>query len=254
MPKPAVIRFDSHDTHPDDLQILPEIPPAELESGTPIQRGIEYFADAGLGLTSGVWDCTPMVTRMGPYPMHEFMIVLAGSVTIRDEAGNDTTIKSGESFILPKGLVCQWRQSEYMRKFYVIFEDPSGAAPADPSSLRVLKADPRCPLQPSPPPAKEMLLSEIPTQQGHNWFEDPTGQWSVGIWGSTPYRRKAIPFPRHELMHLLEGAVTLTDPDLGSQTFTAGDTFFVPMGANVEWHNPQPVKKYYSIFIPKGSA
>jgi uncharacterized cupin superfamily protein len=249
--KPAVIRFDSHDTHPDDLLVWPEIPASDLESGNPRQRGVEYFSDAKRGLTSGVWDCTPMVTHMGPYPVHEFMIVLAGAVTIRDAKGQDTTIKAGEAFILPKGFVCQWRQSEYMRKFYVIFDDPSATAPKDPASLKVLKIDVNRDLQPSPPPAKDILLSDVPTQFGHNWFEDPTGQWTTGVWGSTPYRRKAMPFPRHELMHLLEGSVTLTDPDLGAQTFKAGDTFFVPMGANVEWHNPEPVKKYYSIFIPK---
>jgi uncharacterized cupin superfamily protein len=249
--KPAVIRFDSHDTNPDDLQVWPQIPPASLESGTPRQRGVEYFSDEKIGLTSGVWDCTPMTGHMGPYPVHEFMIVLAGSVTIRDAKGKDTTIRAGESFILPKGFVCQWRQSEYMRKFYVIFDDASGTAPKDAAALNVLKIDTNHGLGPSPSPAPELLLSESPTQYGHNWFEDPTEQWTTGVWGSTPYRRKAIPFPRHELMHLLEGEVTLTDPDLGAQHFKAGDTFFVPMGANVEWHNKVPVKKYYSIFIPK---
>lgn len=252
MSKPAVIRFDRHDSNPDALPVWPQIPASDLEAGTPRQRGIEYFADAKNGLTSGVWDCTPMTGKMGPYPVHEFMIVLAGSVTIRDAGGKDTTIRAGESFILPKGFVCQWRQSEYMRKFYVIFDDASGAAAQDPAALDVLKIDADHDLGPSPSPAPELLLSETPTQYGHEWFEDPTEQWTTGVWGSTPYRRKAIPFPRHELMHLLEGEVTLTDPDLGAQTFRAGDTFFVPLGANVEWHNKVPVKKYYSIFVPKG--
>jgi uncharacterized cupin superfamily protein len=249
--KPAVIRFDRHDTNADQMPVLPAISPADLDAGTPVQRGVEYFNDGKLGLNAGVWDCTPMTTKMGPYPFHEFMILLEGAVTIREPGGKETTIKAGESFILPKGLVCQWHQTGYVRKFYVIFEDPSGTAPKDPAALQVLKIDTNHGLGPSPSPAPELLLSESPTQYGRNWFEDPTEQWTTGVWGSTPYRRKAIPFPRHELMHLLEGEVTLTDPDLGAQTFKAGDTFFVPLGANVEWHNKVPVKKYYSIFIPK---
>jgi uncharacterized cupin superfamily protein len=251
--KPSVIKFARHDTNADQMPVLPVISPADLEAGTPVQRGVEYFNDTTLGLNSGVWDCTPMTTRMGPYPFHEFMILLEGSVTIREASGRETVINAGESFILPKDLVCQWHQTGYVRKFYVIFEDPSGTAPRDPASLKVLKIDTNHDLQPSPPTAKDILLSDVPTQFGHNWFEDPTGQWTTGVWGSTPYRRKAMPFPRHELMHLLEGSVTLTDPDLGAQTFTAGDTFFVPKGANVEWYNPVPVKKLYSIFIPKNA-
>ncbi|MBL8710459.1 MAG: DUF861 domain-containing protein [Rhodospirillaceae bacterium] len=251
MSTPSVIKYSRHDGTADRLQRWPDIPASELESGSPVQRGLEYFGDQKLGLTSGIWDCTPMVTHMGPYPVHEFMIVLEGSVTIRDAGGRDTTISAGESFILPKGFVCQWRQSEYMKKFYVIFDDPSGTAAADPGALRILKLDADHDLRPSPPPAADLLIGPAPEQYGHEWYEDPTGQWTVGVWGSSPYRRKAMPFPRHELMHLLSGSVTLTDPALGAQRFAAGDTFFVPMGANVEWHSTEPVRKLYSIFIPK---
>jgi uncharacterized cupin superfamily protein len=83
------------------------------------------------------------------------------------------------------------------------------------------------------------------------WFEDLTGQWTVGVWDATPYERKVSPFPRHELMHLLEGSVTLTDGQGDAQTFTAGDTFFVPMGAPCGWKNAEYVRKIYCIFQPR---
>ena len=164
-----------------------------------------------------------MTEKFGPYPVNEYMIVLEGAVTII-EKDRRTTIKAGENFILPKGLPCQWHQDGYMRKFFVIFDDPSGMAPADPEALSVLRPDPRADLSPSAGPAPELLLSGTPQQRDRRYFADPTGQMTVGVWSSTPYHRKTIPFPRHELMHILEGEVTITEDGQPPRTFKAGDT------------------------------
>jgi uncharacterized cupin superfamily protein len=247
----GVIRFALNGQRHEGLGVWPEIPAAEIETGAPVQRGIEYFSDPGIGLSAGVWDCTAFIGKMGPYPVNEFMIVLEGAVTMVAEDGSSTTVSAGESFIIPKGTVCQWRQDGYMKKYYVIFDDASGADPAKASAQGVLKIDPSLSREPSPPPAADLLIGPSPRQSGRNWFEDASGQWSVGVWDSTPYRRKAVPFPRHELMHLLEGSVTLSDPNGWSETYRAGETFFVPMGANVEWLSTGYVRKYYCIMIPK---
>ena len=76
----------------------------------------------------------------------------------------------------------------------------------------------------------------------------------MGVWDTTAYCRKLIPFPRHELMHILEGAVTLTDGDGNHQTFKAGDTFFVPLGAICDWRCEGYVRKIYCIFQPRAVA
>ncbi len=251
MGKDGVIKFAANGLQGEGLAPWPPIPAEELESGNPVQRGIEYFSDPAIGLTAGVWDCTAFTTRMAPYPVNEFMIVLEGGVTMVEPGGRETKIGAGEAFLIPKGTMCQWLQPGYMKKYYVIFDDASGADPAKASAQRVMKIDVDEPREPSPSPAPELLLTASPTQTGRNWFEDATGQWTMGVWDSTPYRRKAIPFPRHELMHLLEGAVTLSTPEGWRETYRAGDTFFVPMGANVEWLSTEYVKKYYCIMIPK---
>ncbi|MGL4527977.1 MAG: cupin domain-containing protein, partial [Aestuariivirga sp.] len=82
-------------------------------------------------------------------------------------------------------------------------------------------------------------------------FEDATGQLSIGVWDTTGYRRKLIDFPRHELMHLLEGSVTFTDDAGRSQTFQAGDTFFVPLGTPNAWTSEGFLRKIFVIFQPK---
>ena len=232
----------------------PEIAADELESGTPVQHGHEYLNDAERGLTAGVWDCTAFTSKMGPYPVNEFMILLEGAVTIVEENGRRTTVRAGESFILPKGLRCQWLQTGYVRKYYVIFNDASELTPENPATLGVLRPEPKGELAPSSPPGADMLLSAVPRQWTHEWFKDMTGQWTVGVWQTTPYHRKQIPFPRHELMHILEGAVTLTDGAGVAHRFAAGDTFFVPMGALCDWKSTVDLRKIYCIFQPKAVA
>ena len=194
-----------------------------------------------------------MTTKMAPYPVNEFMLVLEGAVTIVEANGRATTVEAGRSFILPKGLPCVWQQTGYLRKFYVIFDDPSGLVPANPGALSVILPDVAAPLAPlavDPAP----IVGQLPVQHSRSWFTDLTGQWTVGVWDATPYERKVSPSGRYELMHLLEGSVTLTDGQGGSQSFKAGDSFLVPLGAPNGWRSTEYVRKIYCIFQPKTAA
>lgn len=253
MTVPQIARFEPHGPAGKGLARLEDIPPEVLTAGKPVQHGHSYLEVPEIGLSAGVWDCTAMTTRMGPYPVNEFMLVLEGEVTIVEASGRETTVSAGQSFILPKGLECSWKQAGYMRKFYVIFDDASGLAAADPAALSVILPDPGTPLAPIPvDPA--LILGALPTQQAKSWHTDPTGQWTVGTWDATPYARKVVPSNRYELMHLLEGSVTLEDGQGNAQTFRAGDTFLVPLGAPNGWKSTEHVRKIYCSFQPKAVA
>jgi uncharacterized cupin superfamily protein len=254
MSGPTIHRFEANGPGGKGLQDWGGIPAESLVSGTPHQNGHSYVNVETLGFKAGVWDCTAMTGKMEPYPCHEFMIVLEGSVTMIEENGRETTIKAGESFVLPKGLVCQWKQPGYIRKFYVIWDDPGGAAPKDAKALQVLKPDPKGKLEPAAATPPELLLSGKPVQHSRDWFVDPTGQWSVGVWDSTAYHRKAVPFPRYELMSLLEGAVTITEENGRVHRFKAGDTFFIEQGCVSDFKTDGYVRKFYCIFQPKKAA
>ena len=76
----------------------------------------------------------------------------------------------------------------------------------------------------------------------------------MSAWNSTAFQRKTIDFPRHELMHILEGAVTITEDGQPPRTFKAGDTFVVPMGTPCDWKTTAYIRKIYCIFQPKAAA
>ncbi len=244
MPKPAIIRFDPKAR----LEQWPDFPESEIASGSRAQRGHAWIDDKACGLSAGIWEAEANVTHWMNYPVNEFMLVLEGEVVIVTETG-ETRIASGESFVIPKGLRCRWTQSGRVKKFFVIFDDSSGAA--NPGPLRAIKLDPQVKLSPSSPPSPEMLHSPVPSQHAHEYFEDATKQFTVGVWDTTGYHRKLIDFPRHELMHLLEGSVTFTDAKGDAQTFKKGDTFFVPLGTPNSWKSEGYLRKIYCIFLPR---
>jgi hypothetical protein len=252
------IRFEPRGPAGEGLALWEEIPQSALIAGKPVQHGHNYFTDPSGALTAGVWDCTPMTTKLEPYSVNEFMLVLEGSVTIVDAKGHEETIRAGEAFFIPKGLPCSWKQSEYIRKFYVIFDDPSGMKPKNPDELRVIKFDRNGPagkgMSKMAIPDTSIFEGPVPTQNVHNYFEDMTGQMTAGVWDCTPMKRKALPFPRNELMCILEGSVTITDDKGRAQTFRAGDSFFVPQGLVNSWHSTEYVRKFYCIFQPKVAA
>jgi uncharacterized cupin superfamily protein len=93
----------------------------------------------------------------------------------------------------------------------------------------------------------------VPKQRSHTCYTDPSGQFTVGIWDTSYYHRKIVPFPRYELMYFLDGVVSMTGDDGGTETFTAGDSVFVPLGAKADFKvDGDYLRKVYVIFMPRG--
>ncbi|MGF1609064.1 MAG: cupin domain-containing protein, partial [Kiloniellales bacterium] len=233
------------------------MPAGDVIAGNPMQQGFNYFTDATGRLSAGVWACTPMTTKPGPYSVNEFMLILEGAVTIVCQDGSETTVRAGESFVIPKGLHCSWQQSEPIRKIYVIFDDPSGMKPADPDALEVIKLSPKGPaggLEPVELPDLSLFEGTPPSQHLYTYFTDLTGQLTAGVWTCSPMTRKVIPFTRSELMCLLEGAVTIIDGEGREQHFKAGDAVLIPQGMDCGWRSEVPVRKFYCSFEPSEAA
>jgi uncharacterized cupin superfamily protein len=245
MASPCIIRFDpAAETLP-----LPDFTEADVAEGTRAQRGVGWFQDKTIGLKSGIWEAGASISPWFNYAVDEFILVLEGEIIIV-EKDRETRAGPGEALVIPKGTHCRYRQDRHVRKFYVYHGDPSAQAPA--SGRHAVKIDTAAALAPSPPPAADMLHSPVPRQWAHEFYEGATGEFTVGVWQTTGYHRKLIDFPRHELMHLLEGSVTFEDDRGGKQTFRAGDTFFVPKGTPNSWKSEGTLRKIYCIFQPAG--
>jgi len=248
-----IVRFEANGPNDEGLQDWGPIAPAELETGTPVQHGHLYHEIAASGFSAGVWDCTAMTEKFGPYGVDEFMLLLEGSVTMVLADGNEVTINAGEPFIIPKGLPCQWKQEGYVRKYFVILETPGAPAAADVSSQGIILPKPAGPAE----GMRQVVIDDpsgfigdLPTQHNHTYYADPSNQFICGLWDSSPFEAPAVAFPRNELMILLEGSVTLSDETGKQQTFQAGDTVYVPKGAVRGWKSTTYVRKFYCLFDP----
>ena len=224
--------------------------PAGLTVGDPVQRGHNYYDDPTGQLAVGVWDCTPMTTVLEPYSVNEFMHVLEGSVTIVDDGGREQVFAAGDSFVIPKGTPCVWKQTEYMRKFYVIFDDRSGTPTADPDWLRAIRVEPDAALPHLEQQDTSRYTRGVPDQHLLEMYADVTEQFHVGLWDTSEMHTRALPFPRNELMHLLAGEVTITNGDGKPFRFRRGDTFLVPRGMSYQWDSTGYVRKIFCTFQP----
>jgi len=249
----GIMRFEPDGPAGTEFETWEAIDPATLLAGTPVQRGHYYHELPKLGYCAGVWDCTAMTSKVAPYDVNEFMWLLEGAVTIAVEGGEEVTIRAGECFAIPQGLRCSWKQTGRVRKYFVIFEDKSGRTLADPAALGVIRPQPAGPaagMTKIEVPNPEIFLSPLPTQYDHGYFEDASHQMFVGLWESTPFERALVPFPRNELMCILEGSVTLTDGNGTEHVFRAGDFAYVPKGTRCSWKSTETVRKFYAIFEP----
>ena len=57
---------------------------------------------------------------MGEYPVHEFIHLLEGSIVLTVE-GAEHVFEAGDSFFIPQGLRCSWRQPTALKKCYIVY-------------------------------------------------------------------------------------------------------------------------------------
>ena len=176
----TVIVFDREGDPETGLQTWDPIAAESLASGSPVQRGHEYFSSAGGKLTAGVWDCTPYTEIRGPYSVDEFMLLLEGSLDIENEDGSIQTFRAGDGFVIPKGAVLQWQQSEYLRKFWVIHDNPD-STPAAPG-LSAMLADPGAALVPISGLEQAPFESDIPQMGLLNLYQESREYIPIFSW------------------------------------------------------------------------
>lgn len=244
-----VIRFDRNG-HPDTgLETWPAIERELIVSGDPVQSGHQYFSTENEKFVAGVWDCTEHELLHGNYEVDEMMVVLEGSITIKDKTGHEETFRSGESFIIPKGTECAWKQYETTRKFYAIYDNAESRT-IETADLAAIRVDYSAELTRVEGHDPALYLSDVPDMGMQILYADPDNKFIAGLWDCSPMKRVATTIERSELMHILQGSGSITNADGVVFKFQAGDTFLVPVGMGYQWENHEYVKKVFCSYTP----
>lgn len=99
----------------------------------------------------------------------------------------------------------------------------------------------------------EKVVEGEPTETGHNFFTNRTGQLTSGVWECTPCTSEIDSYPVDEFCIILSGRVVVTDGEGRAETFKPGDSFVIPKGTACTWHMPETTRKYYVIFDAKAA-
>ena len=100
---------------------LPPMPidPAWIQEGTPTARGTVLTQSKDKLLSSGFWSCTAGKFKW-VFSWDEFVYVLEGEVTIREEGGATHTLRAGDVAHFPRGLTTHWHVPKFVRKFFTL--------------------------------------------------------------------------------------------------------------------------------------
>jgi uncharacterized cupin superfamily protein len=197
--------------------------------------------NARLGQT--VFDCSTL-------PAHVVVVVRRGGVVLRMADGTCIHLPPGAAAVLPKGLEFQWSSEAGSEFAFVLLRSNTRTG----SISSAIRLDPDVILEPTAGPARELITSlPLPQVRRNVLFREASGRMLVGVWDATPYTRIAAGFAQHELMHIVEGSVRLTDSSGKAVVFRAGDTFLMPRDTPTAWQSEGTVKKIFCHFFPEVS-
>ena len=180
-------------------------------------------------------------TVIDAFPHSETLVVHAGHVLL-SSAEQTLELGVGSSAVIGLGTRLTVRASAGCKWAFCAVDQAD--APVCPGLTRL---DPYTLLNPSAAPEPQILIGPTPQCRALNLFDDAVTELRVGIWDSTPYARHGRPHKLHELMHLLEGSVTLQDNEGAEVTVKTGDTVFVAKGAPCAWTSTVYVRKVYAV-------
>ncbi|MEH3101404.1 cupin domain-containing protein [Sphingomonas adhaesiva] len=170
----------------------------------------------------------------------EFVFVIAGTLTIAADTTREIAADTGA--MLPQGLAFGWTAAAGTQAAVVRYLGAGGGAD------HVVPIDLGATLNPSNPPAADVLTSDVPSCRSHTDYVTPNGEFMCGVWDSTPYARRAIDYRHAELMHLLAGSVTFEDDHGNAATFRRGDLFVMLPGARCSWLSTEDCAKLWVIY------
>lgn len=107
--------------------------------------------------------------------------------------------------------------------------------------------DPNVKMAPSDICPKEAFTTDDQTELNHEFHAAKDGGILAGVWTCAPSREVIDAYPVDEMMTVLSGSVSITNADGEVETFTTGDSFFIPKGARIIWEITEKLTKHYMI-------
>lgn len=213
---------------------------APLSSIDPFMDGRQIAYIGSDGVSAGLVH-TSKTVNFEHFPHTEVIVVHAGHVVL--QSGEQVLeLGIGASAVIGRGTALRFEAQPDTCWAFCAVTSPSAEQKPGLTAL-----DPLAMLSPSAAPEPQILIGPTPQCRSRNAFEDDTTDLRVGVWDSTPYTRHGRAHKLNELMHLLEGSVTLQASDGTSVTVNPGDTVFVPQGAPCAWGSARYVRKVYAV-------
>lgn len=210
--------------------------PQLLGPADPFGAGRQVAYQDEAGFTSGHVDLAGAF-ELTDLAHAEVMVLVAGSLTLNRE-----TFSAGDALVLPKGFAGQLTFGVGTRWFFCAVT--GGDKSMDTTAIRL---NPDLPRPNSPGPPAEVVVGPPPVCHSLNLFTSPSAM-RAGVWDvETPCERTFVPHRVHELMHLIEGEVTLTHRSGTADVIGAGDTVLLPRGAPYAWKSTAKIVKYYCV-------
>ena len=198
-----------------------------------------YKSKADERVAAGIWSSPDFSGKLHKANNTEFIHILEGAVTLFDKSGREETFKAGDSVVIPRGAEFQWKKTDNLKEYWVIFDREGPSTPAAKGTPTFFKLDR------NGPPGKG--LAGTGRTKEHEYYSGADGS-SVGVWETQPHTSPNFHKTKYaELMVFLSGNVTLTTPDGQTEKFKAGEVALVPKGIEYKWSS-DTTRKFWVIF------
>jgi len=95
------------------------LPPSAIRAGNPRGRGADLMQSDDRKLTCGIWTYEPGEFEW-VFGGDEFLMVLEGEVTIRQDPGESHALRAGDIIFFPRGARTHWKITRPLKEYFVI--------------------------------------------------------------------------------------------------------------------------------------
>jgi uncharacterized cupin superfamily protein len=198
------------------------------------------------GFSVGVWESRAPSSATYTQDIDQLVFPIDGPSIFVGDSGREVAIAPGDGALLPRGTSFRLIQSAPGRCYFINrdLEGPAAGGSREPIEIRASREL----TENSELPPAETYLSQLPAQ--NIWAAHERGETTIGMWDSTPFRRKIVPFPRYEFMYIQQGSFRLAHENGEVDEFGPGELFFVDRGEDIGFMTDAYLRKIFWLYQP----